>query len=229
LTTLAVLQPSFLPWLGFFDQMARSDIFVFYDDVQFDKHGWRNRNRIKTANGVTWLTVPVRHSGLHGQAIRDVRVDNSKRWAGKLVKTIQQAYAHAPHCDPYSGQLAEVLAASWESLLDLDCSVIHLMARWLDLGTVVAKASGLGIQGTRSGRLIEICKYFGAERYLSGNAAKAYLDTRLFDEAGIEVVWQEYVHPRYPQLHGGFIPYLSALDLILNMGPESPKLLKGQP
>jgi len=228
LSALAILQPGFLPWLGFFDQMIRSDIFVLYDDVQFDKHGWRNRNRIKTANGVAWLTVPVRHGGLHGQSIRDVRIDNSKQWARKLVATVRQAYARAPHCEPYVGQLAEVLAEPWESLLDLDVQVMDLMARWLDVGTQMVKASDLGIQGTQSGRLVEICRHFGADRYLSGDAAKTYLDDQLFDKAGIEVVWQDYVHPRYPQLHGEFVPYMSALDLVLNMGPESPQVVRGR-
>jgi WbqC-like protein len=228
MTTVAVLQPGFLPWLGFFDQMLRSDVFVVYDDVQFDKHGWRNRNRIKTANGIAWLTVPVRHGGLHGQSIQDVKIDSSNHWARKLIATIRQAYAHAPHREPYAGQLAEVLAEPWESLLQLDLQIIELMARWLDVETQVVKASDLGIQGTQSGRLVEICRHFGADHYLSGNASKAYLDTQLFEKANIEIVWQDYVHPRYPQLHGEFVPYLSALDLILNVGPESPMILKGK-
>src|SRR5689334_3710384 len=108
--------------------MVRSDVFVVYDDVQFDKHGWRNRNRIKTANGVAWLTVPVRHGGLHGQSIQEVTIDNSKHWARKLMATIRQAYAHARHCEPYAGQLAEVLAEPWESLLQFDLRIIDLMA-----------------------------------------------------------------------------------------------------
>ena len=228
MSTLAILQPGFLPWLGFFDQMIRSDVFVLYDDVQFDKHGWRNRNRIKTANGVAWLTVPVRHAGLYGQSIRDVRIDNSKPWARKLIATIRLAYARAPHCEPYVEQLAIVLAEPWESLLDLDLKLIDLMGRWLDVGTRVVKASDLAIQGTQSGRLVEICRHFAADRYLSGNAAQSYLDDQLFDKAGIEVVWQDYVHPSYPQLHGEFVPYLSALDLVLNMGPESPQVVRGK-
>src|SRR5262249_58608790 len=98
----------------------------------------------------------------------------------------------------------------------------------VDVGTEMARASALGIQGTQSGRLVEICRHFGADRYLSGNAAKSYLDEQSFDKAGIEVVWQDYVHPSYPQLHGEFVPYLSALDLILNMGPESPQVVRGK-
>ena len=227
-TTVAVLQPGFLPWLGFFDQMIRSDVFVIYDDVQFDKHGWRNRNRIKTANGVAWLTVPVRHSGHHGQAISDVKIDNSRNWARKLVSAIHQAYSRAPHCEPYVKQLAEILTRPWDNLIDLDLCIIELMARWFEVETNLLKASELGIRGSQSGRLLEICQHFGASRYLSGNAAKSYLDNQLFDNAGIEVVWQDYAHPSYPQLHGEFVPYLSALDLILNVGPESPKVIRGK-
>jgi hypothetical protein len=227
-TTVAVLQPGFLPWLGFFDQMIRSDVFVIYDDVQFDKHGWRNRNRIKTANGIAWLTVPVRHGGHHGQAINDVKIDNSRNWARKLVSAIQQAYARAPHCEPYAKQLTEILTRPWENLLELDLSIIELMAHWFEVETKVLKASELGILGSQSGRLLEICRHFGAWRYLSGNAAKSYLDNQLFDKAGIEVVWQDYAHPSYPQIHGEFVPYLSALDLVLNVGPESPKVIRGK-
>jgi hypothetical protein len=228
MTTIAILQPGFLPWLGFFDQMVRSDAFVIYDDVQFDKHGWRNRNRIKTANGIAWLTVPVRHSGQHGQEIRYVLVDNSKHWSKKMIASISQAYARAAHREPYATQLASVLSEPWEFLIDLDIQLIRLMADWLEVTTPVFKASDLDIGGTQSARLIKICQHFGASRYLSGDAAKAYLDCQLFDDAGIEVVWQDYAHPRYDQLHGEFMPQLSALDLLLNVGPRSPSVIRGR-
>lgn len=229
MTTITVLQPGFLPWLGFFDQMIRSDVFVYYDDVQFDKHGWRNRNRIKTPKGPAWLTVPVRHGGLHGQSILDVEIDNSKNWTRKIIATISQNYTRSPYCKTYVSELDELLCAStWDRLVDLDLHLIELMRRWLNVSTKTVRASELGIDGTQSGRLVALCRHFGADRYLSGNAAKDYLQQDLFDEAGISVVWQDYVHPLYRQLHGDFIPYLSALDLILNLGPESPAVIRGE-
>lgn len=229
MTTVAILQPGFLPWLGFFDQMIRSDRFVYYDDVQFDKHGWRNRNRIKAASGPAWLTVPVRHSGHHGQSIAETEIDHTRPWSQKMVRTIEQAYARSPHCRRYTQELGEVLCAEPKTtlLLDLDLRIIELMRRWLEIDTPVVRASALGIEGGQSDRLVAICRHFGADRYLSGNAAKSYLAQELFDAAGISVVWQDYQHPEYRQLHGAFIPYLSALDLVLNLGPDSPKAIRG--
>ncbi len=228
MTTVAILQPGFLPWLGFFDQMWRSDYFVYYDDVQFDKHGWRNRNRIKTANGVAWLTVPVRHSGKHGQPILEVEIDNSKNWSRKLIANLTQSYARSPHCAPYLEKLAESLSLETHKLVDLDIRTTELLRHWLDIRTPILRASELGISGGQTDRLVSICKQLGADTYLSGNAAKDYLQHDLFDAAGISVVWQNYTHPIYPQLHGDFVPYLSAIDLILHLGPDSSSVLRGR-
>lgn len=229
MTTVAILQPGFLPWLGFFDQMIRSDHFVYYDDVQFDKHGWRNRNRIKTSHGLAWLTVPVRHSGHHGQTIAETEIDHSRPWSHKMVRTIEQVYSRSPHCHRYSRELGDILCAEPPTplLLDLDLRVIDLMRRWLQIDTPAVRSSTLGIEGGQSDRLVAICRHFGADRYLSGSAAKSYLQQELFDAAGISVVWQDYQHPVYRQLYGEFIPSLSALDLVLNLGPDSPKAIRG--
>jgi len=226
-TTVAILQPGFLPWLGFFDQMLRCDIFVYYDDVQFDKHGWRNRNRIKTPSGPLWITIPVHHRGKQGQKIMDAEVDNNKSWARKMVATIRQNYARAPHVGIYMAELEQVLAARWRFLVDLDLAVADLMCRWFEVKRPVFRASALGIMGGKSSRLLSICQHFSATKYLSGNAAQDYLDVALFQGAGIAVEWQNYCHPTYPQLHGDFVPYLSALDLVLNAGRDSVSILRG--
>jgi hypothetical protein len=228
-TTVAVLQPGFLPWLGFFDQMSRSDYFVYYDDVQFDKHGWRNRNRIKTANGIAWVTVPVRHTGLHGQSILDTEIDSSKKWSRKLVASIAQSYARSPHCARYMEELTDALCSDTPRLLlDLDLRTTELMRKWLDIRTPLLRSSELGIGGGQTERLVAICKHLKADTYLSGNAAQDYLQQDLFAAEGISVVWQNYSHPIYPQLHGEFVPYLSAIDLILNLGPDSPSAFRGK-
>lgn len=225
-----VLQPGYLPWLGFFDQMLRADIFVCYDDVQFDKNGWRNRNRIKTDRGSQWLTVPILHKGRAGQRICDVEIDNRTDWARKHVATITQAYAKVPHRDAYLPELGGLLSSRWTNLVELDMAVIEMMVGWFGIVTPVYRSSRLGIDGDQSGRLVAICRYFGADRYLSGQAAKAYLDEALFERAGIAVAWQDYRYPTYPQLHGPFVPYLSALDLVLNAGPDSGGILRaGEP
>lgn len=225
MTTLVVLQPSYLPWLGFFDLMRRCDHFVFYDDVQFDKHGWRNRNRIKTARGPIWLTVPIRTGGRMGQLINEVEISNTSPWARRHLRTIEQAYARAPFLADVLPPLAELLVQRWEHLVDLDIAVSLLMCRWFGLERSIARSSQLGIVGDRNGRLLALCRHFRADTYLSGNAAQAYLDVETFAAQGIRVEWQDFSHPEYPQLHGSFIPFMSALDLVLNVGEECRKIL----
>jgi WbqC-like protein family len=224
--TLVVLQPGYLPWLGFFDQMHRSDVFVYYDDVQFDKHGWRNRNRIKTPAGALWLTVPVRHAGLGQPRIMDTLIDGSTSWARKHVRSIRQYYAKAPFLNRYLPEIEELLERPWAHLADLDIALAGVLAGWLSLEPTVHRASALGIAGDKSERLLNLCRHFGADRYLSGNAAQDYLEVDLFTRHGVAVEWQNYHHPVYPQQHGQFMPFLSALDLLLNCGDESASILK---
>ena len=226
--TIAILQPGYVPWLGFFDQMLRSDIFVIYDDVQFDKHGWRNRNRIKSANGVQWLTVPVLHRGRSAQLIPDVEINNTVPWGRKQLATIRQCYAKAPFLDQYWGEIEEVLSHPWTHLIDLDQAFVDRMCSWLGVRGELVRSSELEVDGDRSERLVKICRALGASHYLTGDAARSYLDPREFEQNGIRVEFQNYQHPSYPQLHGDFVPYLSALDLLLNCGDESARVLRGE-
>jgi len=223
---LAVLQPGYLPWLGFFDQLQRSDCFIFYDDVQYDKNGWRNRNRIKSASGESqWLTVPVRVLSL-SQSLIDIEIDNRQPWPRKHLGTIRQFYASAPHLKRYLPELEELLRGTkWERLCDLDLAVIKLMCNWLGLERDTRRSSELKIDGDRSERLVNFCLHAGANRYLSGNSAQSYLDVELFARHGIEVEWQDYKHPTYAQQHGDFVPYLSTLDLLLNCGDDSLQII----
>ncbi|WP_173045965.1 WbqC family protein [Nitrospira sp. KM1] len=223
--TLCVLQPGYLPWLGFFDQMRRSDVFVLYDDVQYDKHGWRNRNRIKSPQGPHWLTVPVRHKGLGWPRINEIEIDNQAPWAKKHLGTIRQFYARAPFVQQYLPMLEALLLQPWARLIELDVAVIALMSRWLGLERPLVRSSSLGIEGGQSERLERLCRHFGATRYLSGDSAKEYLDLDLFARSHIDVEWQSFQHPEYVQQHGPFVPCLSALDLVLNCGPASYDIL----
>ena len=218
---IVVLQPGYLPWLGFFNQLFNSDVFVFYDDVQFDKHGWRNRNRIKAPNKLHWLTVPVFHTGQSKPRILEVEIDNRSPWARKHIKSIQQFYAKAPFLKHYLPELEDLLLRPWELLIDLDLAIIELMCTWLGLQRHTVQSSKLNIQSRGSERLLDLCKYFHSNCYLTGNAAENYLDIDLFTDNGVQVEWHNYQHPQYPQQHGEFIPYLSALDLILNCGDQS--------
>jgi hypothetical protein len=220
-TTLVVLQPGYLPWLGYFDLLQKADVFVHYDDVQFDKHGWRNRNRVKGPKGAIWLTVPVLHSGRAGQSILDVEVDDRQDWRRKHLSTVAQSYARAPFIDTVLPRLRNIIERPWLRLVDLDLALIDWLAVEIGIATPRHRASELDVGGDRNERLINLCHHFRATRYLSGNAAQDYLDEAQFAAAGIEVVWHNYVHPSYAQQHGEFVPYLSVLDLLLNVGRDS--------
>lgn len=225
--TLAVLQPGYIPWIGFFDQLDRSDVFVFYDDVQYDKNGWRNRNRIKTPNGPMWLTVPVKSVRL-SQLIKDTEIDDSQQWRKKQISTIEQFYRKAPYFSQYFESLRQLLQEPWLTISELDIAVVKLFAEQIGIKTAFYRSSELDIGGDKNERLVNLCRHFNVNRYLTGNAAKTYLNTALFEAEGVEVCWQDYFHPEYAQLHGDFVPYLSTLDLILNCGPGSLQILRGQ-
>ena len=229
---IGILQPGYLPWLGFFEQLYRSDVFVLYDDVQYDKNGWRNRNRIKTANGIQWLTVPVQAS-LSGQTlIHQVRIDQSVNWARKHLLSISQSYAKAPFYQEYLPLFEEAYSRPWDHLIDLDLHFITKLAQALGLDTrKLVLSSTLDIEGDTIGRLIKICRKFGADVFYEGAAGRDYIDTAAFAAAGVTVRFQDYHHPAYRQLHEGFTPYLSVIDLLFNHGPESLAILtlKGAP
>ena len=223
---LVVLQPGYLPWLGFFDQMHWADTLVIYDDVQYTKNDWRNRNRIKGTNGPQWLTVPV-HFHL-GNLIKDVALPEDKRWVKSHVKSLQFAYAKAKYFDDYFLPIKELIEAPHERLIDLDMALIMYLKGTLGIDAQILYSSRMQVQGSKSQRLINICRECGATQYLTGDAARDYLDVKLFEDNGIEVRYHHYKHPEYPQLHGEFIPYLSVIDLLFNCGPESLDYITGK-
>jgi hypothetical protein len=224
--TCVVLQPGYLPWLGFFEQLARADEFVYLDDVQFDKHGWRNRNRIKGPGGPVWLTVPVRVSGLEQPVIRDVEIDaTQRRWATKHLQALRQHYGRCPHFDWLYPDLEACLTQSWTRIADLDITLTQRLAGKLGLQRRTHRSSELAVPDDRCGRLIDLCRRMECGFYYSGAAARDYLDVEDFRAAGIRVEFQDYAHPTYPQRYGEFVPYLSVVDLMFNCGPESLSIL----
>ncbi|MDY6971687.1 MAG: WbqC family protein [Thermodesulfobacteriota bacterium] len=225
--TVGILQPGYLPWLGFFEQLHRCDIFVLYDDVQFEKGGWRNRNRIKTANGPQWLTVPVLMKGEGFPLIKDVAINSSANWIKKHIKSITQNYSNAPFFGQYSDGLFEILDRSRDYLVDLNLELIHWLTRELDISTPTVLSSDLGIAGSNVTRLIDIINDLGGSCFYEGSAGRNYIDVGLFEDAGISLVFQQYDHPRYPQLHGDFMSHLSIIDLLFNCGPKSLNILSG--
>jgi hypothetical protein len=228
---IAVLQPSYLPWLGYFDQMARTDAFVFYDDVQFDKNGWRNRNRIRTAGGQgwQWLTVPVLTKGRHAPKIREVEINNTEAWRRKHLASLTQEYGGSPFFKDYIGFFEEAYGRDWSSLRDLCVHFIRGLCGIFGIGTPVHFSSEIGAGGARVERLVAICERLGADEYLTGDAAEDYLTPEPFDAKGIRILYQRYQHPEYSQQHRPFVSHLSAVDLLFNCGPASLGVLCHEP
>jgi len=225
-----VLQPGYLPWLGFFDQVARAEIFVLLDDVQYTVNDWRNRNRIKTRDGVRWLTVPVLKKGHLGMLISEVKIKNSEPWQRKHWGSIEHAYSRARFFGDYADELRAFYEREWEYLADLDHELIFWFAEKLGIKTrFIVSSKELRIKTEdKNERLFIICDRIGADALYVGAAGANYMDPELYAKRGIKVIFQNYKHPTYTQLFGEFIPYLSTLDLLLNEGPRSLEIiLKG--
>jgi hypothetical protein len=225
---VAILQPGYLPWLGYFEQMAAADCFVALDDVQYTKQDWRNRNRIRTnhAEGWAWLTVPVEARTTRGK-ICDVRIQPVATWWPRHLRQLDQHYRTAPHYAAVRDSLQSVLSAPFELLADLDLALAAALAELLQVSTPVVRSRDLAAgdtvaPGDRTGRLLALCQAVGATELYDGKAAQAFLEVDRLAEHGVAVRFQEYEHPVYPQVYGGeFVSHLSAVDLLACCGPDS--------
>lgn len=215
---VVILQPSFLPWRGYFDLIHKADIFVFYDDVQYDKRGWRNRNKIKTVDGTEWLTVPVETVGKYLQLIKDTKIDNTQNWKRKHLNAIQYSYHKAPFYSEYIDFFNDIYSRNWDNICELDIYTTKEISRFLGINTKFIRSSEFFTEGKKTDRLINICKHLGATRYLSGPAAKDYIEDDKFENNNIILEYQEYSYPEYPQLFGKFEPHVSIVDLLFNCG-----------
>ena len=222
---VVILQPSYIPWRGYFDQISRADLFIFYDDVQYDKHGWRNRNQIKTAQGRQWLTIPVHSAGVtQGVPIKAVKIDWSKPWAKNHWKSLSMSYARAPFFQQYAGVIEPFYQRQDFFLADFTIDLTIALAGQLGISsTRFMRSSSLeGIDGQKTGRLIQILKKVGTSHYISGPSARDYIEQDQFEAAGITLEYVQYDYPEYAQLHPPFEPQVSALDLLFMTGPEAP-------
>ena len=219
---ISIMQPTYLPWLGYFDLMDRSDIFVFYDDVQFVGRSWHHKNKIKQKNGELLITVPVFQKGELDQTINQARINNVGNWAKKHLRNIEHGYSKARYYREYIEELRSIYHNNYEKVIDLNLTIIEFLKEKLKINTVTALSSSLGIPKgeKREERVVNICKYYDADIIFEGVGGKSFADLTPFAEAGLEVVFHDYKHPVYNQLHGDFIPYLSVLDLLLNEGSE---------
>ena len=227
---IAVLQPGYLPWLGFFEQVYQSDLFVLYNDVQYTKQDWRNRNRIKTPNGVQYLTVPVGKVPTNTR-IQEVRLPADSTWKQKHLRLIREAYQGAPYFACYFDEIRWCIKTDFSYLQDLNVALIRLLSDLLGLkGKRFQFSSTLAYERSydKTLNLLNMCLYLGADALYDGQSAKRFLDVTCFHRHNIRVTFQEYVHPVYPQLFGPFVPYLSVIDLLFNTGPRAVDYVVGK-
>jgi len=220
---IAILQPAYLPWLGFFDLMDQVETFVLLDNVQFEKRSWQQRNRIKSPTGLLWLTVPVKSRGLFEQRICEVGVGDNQFWRDHL-RSIEMNYRRAPFFADYFEECGVVLRSSETGLLvDLTSSLVVWLASKLGVAASVVRASELQESGKRTELLRDLCIKLHASEYRSPLGSAEYLleDMQLMRDANVTVFFQNYAHPEYRQLFPPFVPYASALDLLFNEGPRS--------
>jgi len=224
---IAILQSNYIPWKGYFDIIGSVDEFVLYDDMQYTKNDWRNRNKIKTRNGLEWITIPVRVESL-AQTIRETKIVNPL-WRKQHWKTLAQNYAKAGHFKEYKDIFEELyLGATEVYLSEINRKFILAINGLLGIATTIRCSSEFTLAPGKSERLLELCKTLGATTYLSGPAASDYLDAAIFAEAGIAVEWMDYSgYPEYTQLFPPFEHGVSIVDLLFNEGGNAPKFMKG--
>jgi hypothetical protein len=229
MTIVAVMQPTYMPWIGYLDLIDRADVFVLLDDVTYSHQSWQQRNRIKTPKGLAWITVPVRHSGHTGQAIRDVEIAAAHFWR-KHLNTINANYARATFFQEYRDKLAALFedGAPPARLSDVNIAIIKLFAQWAGLTPRFVLASELPVSGSRTDRLVAMCRELGGDTYLSPLGAVEYLadEGQKFANSHVSLAFQNYAHPEYTQVSTPFTPFASAVDLFLNEGANAAGIMR---
>ena len=218
---IAILQPNYLPWKGVFDMINMVDIFIFLDDVQYTKNDWRNRNKIKTVNGPQWLTVPVKSNSIN-QKIYEVEVSDKINWQKKHHKSFLINYGKAKYFKDFEWLLEDFYKKNhWKKLNELNIYTIKKICEILNIKTLFYKSSKLNITGEKNERLIKMISYFGGKTYISGPAAKNYLNFELFEQNNIKIHFMKYKYLKYPQLYGSFIHEVTILDVLFNCGKNA--------
>lgn len=226
---LSVHQPQYLPWLGYFDKIAKSDAFVFLDCVQYKRREFQNRNKIRLQDAGRWLTVPVVYKGHSREKIGRILIDNGSDWQRKHWGSIKSGYSAAPFFKEHSDFFEEVYSREWVRLADLNIHIIKYILEYLKIDAPLYYESRIGTSLEATDRILELCKKVGADTYLSGSGGKDYLEEEKFSRAGIKLEYQHFVHPEYRQQfmkqEGNFLPYMSIVDLLFNEGDRSKNIL----
>lgn len=222
---VAILQSNYIPWKGYFDMIAAVDEFIIYDDMQYTKNDWRNRNKIKTPKGVEWLTIPAGQD--ISRLIKDVELPGF-RWQTKHWKTLVSNYGKSPYFDDVAEWLEPLyLSQHYTNLSSLNCQFIRRICKFLNIETKISHSWDYDLMEGKSERLVDLCVQAGATEYISGPAAKNYLEEQLFSSKSVELKWFDYSgYPQYSQLWGEFTHEVSILDLLFNCGESAPEYMK---
>jgi len=226
--SLAIIQSNYIPWKGYFDIIDRVDTFMILDDVQFSKNTWRNRNRLKTPKGPVWLTIPVVTGGKFGQTIAEVEIAD-RSWAEKHWQQWRQHYAKAPFFDEYGKKLEALYqeAASFGRLSEVNIFFLRALCSWLGIKTEFINSVDHPVEGTKTDRVVNLCRSAGADFYLSGPAAQDYIEVEKFEAAGIALQYIDYSgYPAYPQPYPPFEAAVSVIDLVLSTGPDAMRYIR---
>jgi hypothetical protein len=225
--TVAVVQSCYIPWKGYFDLINSVDEFILYDDMQYTRRDWRNRNRIKAKAGLQWLTIPVQVKGRYYQRIRETLIGD-RQWPEKHLETLRHSYGRAPYFREYEGFFADLYArASQAYLSEVNHHFLQAICRLLGIQTTLSWSSDYVLAEGKTERLVQLCKQAGATRYLSGPSARDYLDEGLFAAEGIGVSYMDYAgYPEYRQLYPPFEHAVSIVDLIFHTGPDARRYMK---
>ncbi len=223
---LSAHQPTYLPWLGLFHKIAVADLFVVYDDVEYSRHGWYNRNYILSKNGPIFLVVPIIRQFSNQLLHNQVKIDNSKNWSKKHIKSIEHCYFKAPYFNKYIDLIVDVLTKRYDYLFELNISILKLLLKQFNIRTVIKYSSEYDLKFKKSDRVMDLAIKTKATHYLFGELGANYADIDRFEQNQIKVVFQKYNHPIYKQFNSNkFINKLSAIDLLFNYGKESQKIL----
>lgn len=222
MTRVAIMQPTYLPWIGYFGLMRSVDLFILLDSVQFTRRSWQQRNQIKTANGPLWLTVPVLSKGKRDQLITEVEIDRSRDFPSSHLKALEMSYRKSPHFGAYGQEFFSLMGADNHYLVELTIGMILRIRDVLGIATPVRRASEFEPTGAKAELLASLCDQVEASEYVSPPGSKDYLDeSDAFARRGIPLSYFEFTHPEYPQRFGDFVPYMSVVDLLFNCGADS--------
>lgn len=225
---VVIHQPDFMPYLGFFDRLNKADIYVIFDNVQYvrSSRGWTSRDKIKTQKGERWITVGTKKAA-RDTAINRILLSEDFDWRDEHINLIRENYKNSPFYDEIIPYISELYSYKCEYMMDFNIESIKMLMKLFDIQIRFVMASDLQPEGKNNALIIDIMKRLGCKKYLSGVGARGYYVPELYEEAGIEVIWQNFAHPVYPQQFGAFIPYLSSIDMLFNCGIErSREILK---